>query len=137
MATVTLRLTIADPVPGMLYSLQDKRSAPVRAVRADDAPLSLDVPVTLASDGRLTGQYVRREGPERRFVYVAIGQQAGDGAACINRRAKIDIHDVPPALLRPDAVLAVTLPGRDAKGLPACATVRPIKGWRAVQAPAG
>lgn len=128
---ITLRLTIADPVAGVRYSLQ-KDDAPFEPVTATDAPLSFDIPVRLAGDNRFLGPFVRREGPTRRFVYIRIGQSAGDHATTLNRRAKIDIHDIPPALLdqaRAGAVLEVVLPGRGKDGTPACATVRPIKGW--------
>jgi hypothetical protein len=60
---IRLRLTIADPVPGVTYSLQDQKSVPVGRVVATTAPLSFDVPVKLSDDGRLTGPFVRREGP--------------------------------------------------------------------------
>jgi hypothetical protein len=80
----------------------------------------------------MTGPFVRREGPERRFVYIRIGTSAGDHAAPWSRRAKIDIHDIPRAMLVPDALLEVHLPGRGKDGTPACATVRPVTGWRPV-----
>ncbi|QTC91777.1 DUF5990 family protein [Brevundimonas goettingensis] len=133
MTGITLRLTIADPVPGMIYSLQDQKSVPVGPVMATDAPLSFDVPVKLSDDNRLTGPFVRREGPERRFVYIAIGGQAG-GHTTVSRRAKIDVHQLGALLdqARAGKVLAATLPGRDKDGLPACATVKPIEPWRAV-----
>lgn len=130
---ITLRLTIADPVPGVRYSLQ-KDDAPHQPVTATEAPLSFEVPIRLSDDNRFLGPFVRREGPTRRFVYIRIGQSAGDHATAWNRRAKIDIHDIPPALLdkaRSGAVLEVVLPGRGKDGSPACATVRPIKGWTA------
>lgn len=73
-------MTIKDPVPGVTYSLQDGKSAPVGAVVATDAPLSFDVPVRVAPGPRFLGEFVRREGPERRFVYIAIGAQAGNHA---------------------------------------------------------
>ena len=132
---VTLRLTIADPVPGVRYSLQ-KDDAPFEPVTGGEAPLSFDVPVTLSDDGRMTGPFVRREGKERRFVYIRIGTSAGDHASVWSRRAKIDIHDIPPALLdqaRTGRTLEVVLPGRGKDGTPACATVRPVDGWKAVQ----
>ena len=133
MTGITLRLTIADPVPGMHYSLQDQKSVPVGPVIATDAPLSFDVPVKLSDDNKLTGPFVRREGKERRFVYIAIGGQAG-GHTTISRRAKIDVHQLGALLdqARAGKVLAVTLPGRDKDGLPACATVKPIEPWRAI-----
>lgn len=132
---IMLRLTIADPVAGVLYSLQDPKSVPVEPRLASDAPLSFDVPVKLTDDGRLTGPFVRREGPTRRFVYIGIGQGAGDHFTPISRRAKIDVHDIPADLLdqaRSGAILGVTLPGRARDGGPACATVRPLSPWSVV-----
>lgn len=132
---ITLRLTIADPVPGVTYSLQDKKSVPVGPVTAGHGPLSFDVPVRLAPGPRFLGDFVRSEGPRRRFVYVAIGEQAGQKPCVWSRRAKIDIHLVSAALLkkaRAGAVLEAVLPGRARDGGPACATLQPIGAWRAV-----
>lgn len=129
---ITLRLTIADPVAGVRYSLQ-KDDVPFEPVTATDAPLSFDVPIRLSADNRLLGPFVRREGPERRFVYIRIGTAAGDHASGWSRRAKIDIHDIPRDLLdraRSGAVLQIVLPGRGKDGTPACATVRSASGWR-------
>ncbi|MBX3482680.1 DUF5990 family protein [Phenylobacterium sp.] len=135
---ITIRLTIGDPVPGVAYSLQDSASTPVGVVIAADGPLSFDVPVRVA-DGpkgpRFLGEFVRREGPERRFVYIAIGRQAGDGATHWSRRAKIDIHTLDPGLLAQalaGRVIEARLPGRDKRdGGPACATTPPLS-WHAL-----
>ena len=126
--TVTLRLIIDDPVPGVRYSLQ-KDDMPFEPCTAGDGPLAFELPITLQPDGRMTGPFVRREGPVRRFVYIRIGISAGDHAAAWSRRAKIDIHDIPKDLLVADTVLEVNLPGRGKDGSPACATVRPTRGW--------
>lgn len=129
---LTLRLTIVDPAAGLHYSLQDPKNRPVDIRVAGEAPLSFDVPVTLRPDGTLAGPFVRREGKARRFVYIAIAGQAGQTdtvGQVISRRAKIDVHDIPPDLLRPDAMLEARLPGRGKDGTPACATVRPLGGW--------
>lgn len=131
---ITLRLTLADPVPGVRYSLQ-KDDAPHEPVTATDAPLSFDVPVRLSDDGRFLGPFVRREGKERRFIYIRIGISAGDHSSEWSRRAKIDIHDIPPTLLdraRAGCTLEIVAPGRGKDGTPACATVRPVKGWSAL-----
>ena len=131
---IILRLTIADPVPGVRYSLQQD-DLPFEPVTAADAPLSFDVPIRLSDDNRVLGPFVRREGPQRRFVYIRIGQSAGDHSSIWTRRAKIDIHDIPPALLdqaRAGRTLEVVLPGKGKDGFPACATVRPTAGWRAI-----
>jgi Family of unknown function (DUF5990) len=133
-SAITLRLTTADPVPGVAYSLQDKGNTPVKPRIAGDGPISFDVPVTLSDDGRLTGPFVRREGPLRRFIYIAIGTSAGQHGEW-SRRAKIDVHDIPAALLaqaRAGQTLEVILPGRARDGGPACATVRPLQPWTAV-----
>ncbi|WP_426025168.1 DUF5990 family protein [Brevundimonas sp. TSRC1-1] len=133
-SAITLRLTTADPVAGVAYSLQDKANAPVDPRIADDGSISFDAPVTLSDDGRLTGPFVRREGPSRRFVYIAIGTSAGQHGEW-SRRAKIDVHDIPAdllALARDGRVLEAVLPGRARDGGPACATVRPLQPWRAV-----
>lgn len=129
--TLTLRLTIVDPVPGVRYSLQ-KDDLPLDPRTATDDALSFDVPVRLAEDGRLLGPFIRREGAERRFVYLRIGQLAGDCTSPWTRRAKIDVHDIPMALRSAGALLEVRLPGRGKDGTPACATVRPLEGWRRV-----
>jgi hypothetical protein len=129
---LTLRLTVADPVQGLHYSLQDPRNVPVDIRVSGGGPLSFDVPVTLRTDGKLGGPFVRREGKERRFVYIAIAGQAGQTDAAgqrISRRAKIDVHDIPGDLLRPGAMLEARLPGRGKDGTPACATVRPLGPW--------
>jgi hypothetical protein len=130
-STIILRLTIVDPVPGVRYSLQ-KDDLPLDPRTATDDALSFDVPVRLAADRRLLGPFIRREGPERRFVYLRIGQSAGDCTSLWNRRAKIDVHDIPASLRSADAVLEIRLPGREKDGTPACATVRPLEGWRRV-----
>ena len=128
---VTLRLIIDDPVPGVRYSLQ-KDDMPFEPVTAGDGPIAFELPITLQADGRMTGPFVRREGKERRFVYIRIGISAGDHAAAWSRRAKIDIHDSPKALLVPGARLEAHLPGRARDGSPTCATVRPVTAWRPV-----
>lgn len=130
-ATVTLRLIIDDPVPGVRYSLQ-KDDMPFEPRTAGDGPLAFELPVTLHPDGRMTGPFVRREGPQRRFVYIRIGTSAGDHASAWTRRAKIDIHTIPAVLLVPGVLLEVHLPGRARDGSPACATVRPVMEWRPV-----
>lgn len=131
--TIILRLTISDPVEGLAYSLQDKANHPVDSQIATSAPLGFDIPVSLSPEGRLSGVFVRREGPLRRFVYIALGTSAGQASSELSRRAKIDIHDISPELVdeaRKGRVLEAVLPSRGKDGTPACATVRPLQTWR-------
>ena len=67
--TITLRLTIADPVAGVAYSLQDKANRPVEPRIASADPISFDAPVTLSEDGRLTGD-VQFEAAARRASWI-------------------------------------------------------------------
>ena len=65
----------------------------------------------------------------RRFVYIRIGQYAGDAASPWARRMKIDIHDIAQDLLDRAAtsggVIETTITGTAPDGTPSCATVRP------------
>ncbi len=131
---VRARIVIEHPVVGVLHSLQqdDAPLGPQRSQAGD--PLAFEVPLRVAAGSKFFGPQVRREGPERRFVYIRVGACAGDRAAPWTRRMKIDIHDVDPALVeraRAGAVLEATINGTLADGSPACATIRPVI-WRAV-----
>src|SRR5688572_24556547 len=94
---VRLRIVIEHPVPGVLHSLQGKDDHPLDPKRsATGEPLVFELSLRVAPGPRFFGDQVRREGPERRFVYVRVGQSAGDPASPWTRRMKIDIHDVDP-----------------------------------------
>jgi len=128
-----IRLVIDRPLVGVRHSLQDKTSHPVDAKTAADQPLVFETTVRVGPKGNLVGEHVRAEGPERRFIYIAIGTQAGDKASPWSRRMKIDIHTIPRALLERAAkggVLEAVIAGRGKDGTPACATVPLAKPWR-------
>jgi hypothetical protein len=127
---VPLRIVIEAPVPGVLHSLQSKDGHPLDPkVSKSGEPLAFDFSVRVAPGPKFFGDQVRREGPARRFVYVRIGQSAGDCASPWSRRMKIDIHDIDPGLLAEAAagkgVIEITVEGTAKDGTPACATVRP------------
>lgn len=133
---IRMRLVIDKPVPGVAHSLQDKKSQPVDArMSTSGEPLAFDFTVRIAPGPKFYGDHVRSEGPERRFVYIAIGQQAGQGDSRWSRRMKIDIHTLPQPLLDMAAkgkVLEAVVAGAGKDGTPACATVALLKPWRAV-----
>jgi hypothetical protein len=123
-----MRIVIENPVPGVLHSLQSKDGGPLEPrVSASGEPLAFDFAVRVAPGPKFFGDQVRREGPERRFVYIRIGQSAGDRASPWTRRMKIDIHDIEQALLDRaigGGVVQITVNGSGTDGTPACATVR-------------
>jgi len=123
-----MRIVIAQPVPGVLHSLQDKQGGPLdpKASRAGE-PLAFDFTIRVGPGPKYFGDQVRREGPERRFVYIRVGQAAGDPASPWTRRMKIDIHDMPSGLLDAAALgggrIELVVEGMGKDGTPACATV--------------
>lgn len=130
---ITLRLTIDDPVPGITYSLCDKGNAAVGAKIAQNGPISLDVVVRVAPGPRFLGEFVRSEGPIRRFVYIGVDWELTPPSPC-RGRMKIDIQDIGPDLLQAaigGAVLETVLNGRGKNRGPAYATVAK-SGWRIV-----
>ena len=131
---IRLRFIVENPVPGVAYSLQDRKSSPVdAAVSKDGGPLAFEFPINLAAGPKLSGEFVRREGPERRFVYIAVGRQAGQHSPW-SRRMKIDVHTIAKAMIDEalkGMILEAVINGTGNDGTPACATV-PVKTWRAV-----
>jgi hypothetical protein len=126
---IRMRIVIEQPVIGVLHSLQSKDDGPLDPKRSKAGePLAFDFPVRIAPGPKFFGDQVRREGPERRFVYIRIGQSAGDPASPWSRRMKIDIHDIDQALLdramAGEGTLETGVDGTGKDGTPACATLR-------------
>jgi len=126
---IRMRIMIEHPVAGVCHSLQSKDDGPLDPkVSQGGEPLAFDFAIRVAPGPKFFGDQVRREGPERRFVYIRVGQPAGQHGSPWSRRMKIDIHDIGPELL--DSAIAggtieLTVNGTGKDGTPACATVRP------------
>jgi hypothetical protein len=127
---INLRIIIEQPVIGVLHSLQAKDELPLdpKCSREGEA-LLFDFPVRVGPGPKFFGDQVRREGPVRRFVYVRVGQLAGDPSSPWSRRIKIDIHDIGDDLLDRAAhsggVIETAIIGTAEDGTPTCATARP------------
>lgn len=129
---INLRIVIEQPVIGVPHSLQAKDGSPLDPKRSREGePLRFDFQIRVGPDSRMSGDQVRREGPLRRFVYIRIGDLAGDSSSPWSRRMKIDIHDIGTDLLeraaRTGDVIETTVMGTDKDGTPACATVPPAR----------
>lgn len=129
-AGIGLRIIVEQPVPGVAYSLQAKDGTALDPKRSRDGnPLVFDLTIRIASGPKFYGDQVKAEGPVRRFVYIRVGELAGDQDSPWSRRIKLDIHDIDPELLRAikDGLITETrIAGTGADGTPACATVTPI-----------
>lgn len=129
---LTLRIILAAPPPGVVFSKQDAKNLPVDPVRAD-GDFAFDIPITLTPTPnglRPDGGFVRNDS-RGRFIYIASGQQAGQCGTEWSRRIKIYLHDL-PADLAGGEVLEAAIAGRAKDGGPACATVPLLKGWTRV-----
>jgi hypothetical protein len=128
---ISLRITIERPVIGVLHSLQAKDESPLdpKSSKAGET-LLFDFPIRVAPGPKFFGDQVRREGPARRFVYIRVGQLAGDPSSPWSRRMKIDIHDIGDDLLdraaNGNGIIETTIIGAGPDATPACGTVRPI-----------
>ena len=126
---IRMRIVIEQPVVGVSYSLQSRDGAPLDPKRSSDGePLAYDFTIRVAPGPKFLGDQVHREGTERRFVYIHIGQRAGDPDSPWTRRMKIDIHDIGQDLLDRASlggVIMTTVCGTGKDGSPACATVVP------------
>lgn len=125
---IRMRIVIENPLSGVVHSLQSKDGHPLdpKSSNSDEA-LAFDFPVRIAPGPKFFGDQVRREGPVRRFVYIRIGQSAGQHGSPWSRRMKIDIHDLDQGLLdraaAGEGVVQIVVDGTAQDGTPACATV--------------
>lgn len=129
---LTLRIALADPPTGVVFSKQDAKNLPVDPVRAE-GDLTFDIPITVTqtpNGPRPGGAFVRNDS-RGRFVYIASGKAAGDCRTDWQRRLKVYLNDLPAALSNGD-VLQATVAGRAKDGGPACATVPLLDRWALV-----
>jgi hypothetical protein len=133
---IRMRLVIDRPVAGVFHSLQDKDNSVIDVKSSKDGrPLVFEFPIRFGPGPKFYGEYVRSEGPVRRFFYICIGQAAGQKGTEWARRMKIDIAGIPQATLDKAAkgkVIEGEIIGTGKDGSPACATVPLSKAWRAV-----
>ncbi len=135
-----LRIVVESPVPGVVTALQcgaSGKAALVAPAVGQDGGLVFDFTVVVDGalpDGRprLLGPCVQGP-PTGRFVYLCIGQAAGQGASLWSRRAKVPLAGLDWTMiegLAPDGRLMARFNGRGRDGTPACATVPLLApGW--------
>ncbi|MBW8743233.1 MAG: hypothetical protein JF628_02590 [Sphingomonas sp.] len=136
-----IRFVIEDPVPGVRIALQ--RGATARAALippVSDTPDALTFDFDAAVEGaladgrpRLLGPFVQGP-PEARFVYLCVGQAAGQIGSEWNRRMKVPLGGISEELagaLQDGGRLEARIASRGRDGSPACASVPLLApGWR-------
>jgi hypothetical protein len=138
--TLSLRITVVDPPPNILWALQLGQDEIVKPTFSSNNRISFDFTVEVVEDSspagfRLRGLAVQGR-PGARFVYLRIGAYAGQVGATAGWRAKIGLEGISRKLIeavraKRSGVLEVQFAGTGPKGGPACATVSLLgAGWR-------
>ena len=140
-ATLKLRITVDQPIPGVALALQrgsGNRFDLVGPSRSSAEALVFDFDVTVdgstAEGGpRVLGAFVQGP-PAARFVYINVGTMAGQLDSPWQRRVKVPLGAITPqaiAALAPGTRLTAHIASRARDGSPAFATV-PIlpPGWK-------
>lgn len=139
--TVTLRIVVQHPLPGVELRLQRGRDELVPPVvrTAEAATFELRLEAQTRLDGGAVLRGPEAQGPPaKRFVYINAGTYAGQADSPWGCRAKVPLTEirgslVAAALARPGAVIAGAIDGRARNGGPAAATVPLLgEGWSVV-----
>lgn len=139
---VTLRIVLEKPPPAVDFGLQSGKGKDYQTIqkqRSKGNDLSFDCQVTVQNnraDGLPNFLGPLAQGPVTgRFVYIDVGQYAGQTDTCWSRRIKIPLSGLDWELIKQasresGAVLEARLAGTGRDGGPVCGTVRPTPGWK-------
>lgn len=137
---VTLRVVLIAPPPGVDFGVQEGKGTGYTTIqkrRSQGGDLSFEFTVTVKDnreDGLPNFLGPRTHGPTTgRFLYINIGQSAGQSDTPWDRRLKIPLDGITWDLLAKQTatmVLEAQLPGTGKDGGPSCATVKPTQGWK-------
>jgi hypothetical protein len=144
-ADLRLRIVLEKPPAGVDFGLQEGKGQTYKTVekqrsRGKDLAFVCTVKVTADREGcrpNFLGPMVQGP-PSERFVYLDIGQFAGQVDCPWNRRLKVPLGGITWDLIKqattdPAVVLEAHIPGTGKDGGPSCATVHPPDGWRLVR----
>ena len=129
-ATLKLRITVLNPLPGVSMQLQRGRASLLPPTLVTPESISFDFEVRVEPGPNFLGEFT--QGPKAtRFVYVNSGSYAGQPGTLWNRRAKISLmtiteEQIASVQAHPGHLLETRIPGAAKDGGPVCASVRPI-----------
>lgn len=136
---LSLRITVIDPPPNILWALQLGQEEIVKPTFTSKHRISFEFAVEVVNDSSTAGFRLRGhavQGPSgKRFVYLRMGAYAGQVGAAAGWRAKVALDGISRQLIdeakeNRSGVLEVQFAGTGPKGGPACATVPLLEpGW--------
>jgi hypothetical protein len=142
---VKIRIVLKAPPPEVDFGLQVGKARDYETVQKQSSK-GKDV----FFRGSLTAKNNRADGspnflgpltqgpPTARFIYIDVGQFAGQRESCWSRRMKIPLTGIGWEMLKKAAkderiILEARLQATGRDGGPACGTVRPAEGWKLVR----
>lgn len=142
-AELPMQIILTAPPAGVDYGLQKgsgNNYQTVQKQRSVGKDLQFNFTITVKSTDAdspdFSGPYV--QGPSKeRFIYIDIGEAAGQLGSQWRRRLKVPLKDISlkqPGLLSNTSACMLTtiIPGTGKDGGPNCATVKPFPGWQLI-----
>jgi hypothetical protein len=139
MNEVKCRIILEAPPAGVDYGLQKGKGSLYETVQTQRSR-SQDLQFEFAAEVRASGSAPDFRGPfiqgpaGERFVYIDIGQYAGQTDTPFSRRLKVPLTGITPEMVHRAssgrAVLETSVPGTGRDGTPACASVKDFGGWK-------
>jgi hypothetical protein len=138
---LTFRIILESPPPGVDFGLQkgggtdfevDQKQ---RSASNKDLHFEFNARIKEGKDGQpvFLGPFVHGP-PQERFVYLDIGNFAGQTDTHWSRRLKIPLRNITwddvKQASRATQILETRVPGTAKDGSPSCATVKPFPGWK-------
>jgi hypothetical protein len=143
-----LRILVLRPPRGVTFALQKGKSdangnADLVGPDSNTADsLSFEFSVRVGAGKvngslRFLGDFTQGP-PAQRFVYLNSGKRAGQTGTAWDRRAKIPLTTITPAMMAavsaaPGSALEIQIEGTGNDGGPVCATVKRSSGWHQVR----
>jgi hypothetical protein len=137
---LSVRIILESPPTGVDFGIQKGSGNKYETIpkqRSSENDLCFEFKISVkeskSSLNNFTGPYVQGL-TDQRFIYVDIGNAAGQIDSVWTRRLKVPLRDISSETIRqllanPSLVLVTKVPGTGKDGGPNCATVNPFRGW--------
>lgn len=143
MSQVQITIFVENPSVGVCYGLQKGKGVPHDVVQKTIATeetihfaFSAELKKNTKDELGFFGEHIHGKTNDR-FVYINVGQSAGQYQSVWSRRIKVPLYNIPQSILEqlacnPNPRLTTNIPGKGKDGTPNCATVKPFGGWRTI-----